>query len=71
MSLWTGKKNTMNGEGMTKYILAIFLFSVFINFNSYISDKSTTTQFEEFCKTYAKWVNKYPQSLNLGKCAKI
>jgi len=56
---------------MTKYILAIFLFSVFINFNSYISDKSTTTQFEEFCKTYAKWVNKYPQSLSLGKCAKI
>lgn len=61
----------MNGESMTKYILAIFLFSVFINFNSNTSSKSTTTQFEEFCKTYTKWVNKYPQSLSLGNCAKI
>lgn len=56
---------------MIKYILVIFLVSFFINFNSYISNESTTTQFEEFCKTYTKWVNKYPQSLSLGNCAKI
>lgn len=61
----------MNGGSLIKFFIFLLLGSIAINFYSYTSYTSTTTQYEQFCETYLKYVNKYPKYLNAWDCVNL
>tara|TARA_R100001594_G_scaffold93434_1_gene127724 strand:+ start:262 stop:492 length:231 start_codon:yes stop_codon:yes gene_type:complete len=48
------------------YVLGILIYFFFIWEDLAIAKQ--TPEFKEFCKTYMKWVNKYPKALSAGCC---
>jgi len=48
------------------YVLGILIYFFFIWEDLAIAKQ--TPEFKEFCKTYMKWVNKYPNAMSAGCC---
>ena len=52
-----------------KYFVIFFFFSWFaVIIYPKIISKAEPNEFEQFCLTYMRWVNQYPNALSAGCC---